>query len=112
MGNRLTTFVKTMLLALALIVQGQCCAMYAVPIDTLAKGTDTYPEGLSYGGHPWVQRASRPYAITHGLHGRHLSLWASHGRYYDNQKKEWRCIEVKNDGCFERNVYMTCLFAF
>lgn len=90
MGNRLTTFVKTMLLALALIVQGQCCAMYAVPIDTLAKGTDTYPEGLSYGGHPWVQRASRPYAITHGLDGRHLSLWASHGRYYDNQKKEWR----------------------
>ena len=37
----------------------------------------------------WVIRVSRPNAITQGLEGRHLSLWASHGRYYDNKKKRW-----------------------
>lgn len=37
----------------------------------------------------WVTRVSRPNEISRGLEGRHLSLWASHGRYFDNKKKRW-----------------------
>ena len=43
-----------------------------------------------YHGEPWVKNASRPYDVKHGLDGRHLSLWASHGRYYDQTKGTWR----------------------
>ncbi len=39
---------------------------------------------------PWVTNMSRPYSIDNGLEGRHLSLWASHGRYYDNDKGYWK----------------------
>ncbi len=41
-------------------------------------------------GQPWTQNASRPYEISRGLEGRHLALWASHGRYYDQGKQQWR----------------------
>lgn len=41
-------------------------------------------------GHPWVQCDSRPYHITKGLNGRHLSIWASHGRYFDQNKGTWK----------------------
>lgn len=39
--------------------------------------------------HPWVTNVSRPYAIDNGLEGRHLSVWASHGRYFDNDRGRW-----------------------
>lgn len=42
-----------------------------------------------YRGAPWVERLHRPYTVDKGLQGRHLSVWASHGRYYKNDKKEW-----------------------
>lgn len=45
---------------------------------------------IRYKGKPWVENVSRPNDITQGLNGRHLSLWASHGRYYDIAKGEWR----------------------
>ena len=38
---------------------------------------------------PWVTRASRPYEITHGLAGRHLTLWQSHGQHYKNKTNKW-----------------------
>ena len=41
-------------------------------------------------GEPWVTNASLPYSIERGLQGRHLALWASHGRYYDQTKGHWR----------------------
>jgi len=41
-------------------------------------------------GEPWVKNVSLPYDIDRGLQGRHLSLWASHGRYYDQSKGQWR----------------------
>ena len=40
--------------------------------------------------HPWVTNTSRPNHVSHGLEGRHLSVWASHGRYYDQQKLSWQ----------------------
>ena len=43
-----------------------------------------------YLGEPWVKCTSRPYTIERGLEGKHIALWASHGRYYDQAKDEWR----------------------
>lgn len=48
---------------------------------------EQYPE---YRGAPWVRNMSRPYAITNGLEGRHISLWASHGRYYNQSEEKWK----------------------
>ena len=45
---------------------------------------------IDYDGEPWVKNISQPHKTTHGLQGRHLSLWASHGRYYDLKKSEWK----------------------
>ncbi len=39
---------------------------------------------------PWVTNLSQPYAVTDGLNGTHLSLWQSHGRYYDTAKDTWK----------------------
>ena len=43
-----------------------------------------------YKGRPWVSNASLPYKVTRGLQNRHLSVWASHGRYYNLKEKMWR----------------------
>lgn len=45
---------------------------------------------MEYEGAPWVMNDSRPYFVSHGLFDRHLSLWASHGRYYDGKKDRWK----------------------
>ncbi len=45
---------------------------------------------IEYEGNPWVTCASRQFDAPLGLRGRHLTLWASHGRYYDFQKGCWR----------------------
>ena len=38
---------------------------------------------------PWVTPLSRPYKITKGLDGRHISLWQSHGKYYIKKLDRW-----------------------
>ena len=45
---------------------------------------------IDYDGEPWVKNISTPFRPTHGLQNRHLSLWASHGRYYDQKSSQWR----------------------
>lgn len=45
---------------------------------------------ISYDGRPWVENVSRPVAFSHGLYDRHLTLWQSHGRYYDAKKGVWK----------------------
>lgn len=45
---------------------------------------------IDYDGDPWVYNASKPYFITQGLQNRHLALWASHGRYYNNELEIWK----------------------
>jgi hypothetical protein len=47
-------------------------------------------KGVEHKGQPWVKNVSRPYSITKGLEGRHLAVWASHGRFYDISKGRWR----------------------
>ena len=43
----------------------------------------------TYKGATWVKNVSRPYTPQHGLEGRHIALWQSHGRYYKAEKGEW-----------------------
>ncbi len=45
---------------------------------------------VEYKGLPWVQNVSKPIMITQGLQNRHLSVWASHGRYYNQNKDRWQ----------------------
>lgn len=40
-------------------------------------------------GQPWVRSLSRPFEISRGLDGRHLMVWASHGRFYKNDRNRW-----------------------
>lgn len=42
-----------------------------------------------YHGNAWVKNTSIPYSVTKGLQDRHLSLCASHGRYYDLAENKW-----------------------
>ncbi len=45
---------------------------------------------VEYKGEPWVKNISSPIEITKGLENKHISLWASHGMYYDKDKKRWK----------------------
>ena len=56
---------------------------------------------IDYTGEPWVKNISQPIAPTHGLQNRHLSLWASHGRYYDQGRGCWRWQRPKLFGTTE-----------
>ena len=43
-----------------------------------------------YKGNPWTRNLSKPYRFTTGLDNVHMSVWASHGSYYDADKGRWR----------------------
>lgn len=45
---------------------------------------------INYDGQPWVDNVSCAYKPTHGLYNRHLTVWASHGNYFDNKKGFWK----------------------
>lgn len=38
---------------------------------------------------PLLQNLSLPYEINHGLQGRHLAIWPSHGYYYSQETPRW-----------------------
>lgn len=44
---------------------------------------------VEYRGLSWTQNLSAPYSFKGGLNGRHLSLWASHGKYYSTTDHQW-----------------------
>lgn len=44
---------------------------------------------IEYKGKPWVKNISCLSQPTKGLQDKHISLWASHGRYFNNKKDEW-----------------------
>ncbi len=57
-------------------------------------GTDGLPEESvhrkeRHRGHAFVERADGPY-YEKGLSGRHIALWQSHGRFYDEQEDCWK----------------------
>lgn len=35
-------------------------------------------------------RRERPFTLSKGLEGRHIAIWQSHGRYFDNKTNGWR----------------------
>ena len=47
-------------------------------------------KGIGTDEAPWTRNLSRPYRITQGLDGRHLAVWQSHGRYYQNASGQWK----------------------
>lgn len=47
-------------------------------------------ESPVYKGRPWTRNLSKPYRFATGLDNVHLSVWASHGYYYDGKKDKWR----------------------
>ena len=64
-------------------------------IEDLVSGATTKDSknvwgSIDYNGEPWVTNISSPSHPTHGLFDRHLVVWASHGRYYDNKKGVWK----------------------
>ncbi len=56
---------------------------------------------IEYVGEPWVRNVSKPNTISRGLYNRHISLWASHGRYYDQTKGLWKWQRPKLYGTTE-----------
>ena len=83
---------KLVLLLLSLL---STTAVLSSERDTLRWGD------IDYDGAPWVKNISEPLRITNGLQGRHLSLWASHGRFYDQKKGMWRWQRIKLFGTTE-----------
>lgn len=74
---------RTLLAASILLTSASADAQY-LDGNTRAWGD------IDYEDDPWVFNVSRPNIITEGLQDRHISLWASHGRYYDNDSKKWK----------------------
>lgn len=66
-----------------------------LPIEQLVAGSideeahDLWGD-INYDGKPWVENISAPVKFSHGLYDRHITLWASHGRYYDSKKNTWK----------------------
>ena len=62
-----------------------------VPAATLPEHDPLrYWNSVDYNDNPWTTVLSRPYSIPNGLEGRHMAIWASHGRYYDLKTDQWR----------------------
>lgn len=67
-----------------------------MPIEMLVPGARTEDGAtafwgkIDYDGMPWVMNESQPNFVSHGLFDRHISLWASHGIYYDQKKGQWK----------------------
>lgn len=50
---------------------------------------------------PWVTNLSRPYIPSQGLEGRHIGLWASHGKFYRQDCHEWQWQRPRLFGTIE-----------
>lgn len=59
-------------------------------LNIISNAQPTSWNKIDHKGEPWVKNVSRPYPISHGLDGRHIAVWASHGRYYDVTHNRWR----------------------
>ena len=83
---------------LTIITRGKAIEDYLMKDDDSAKsrkpqqqhGSGGFWGNIDYDGNPWVTNMSRPYDITKGLAGRHLSIWASHGIYYSAGADKWK----------------------
>lgn len=63
-----------------------------IPISMWEERNDSsrfYAKKSLFKGNPWVTPMSLPYKVENGLQGRHLCLWASHGKFFHAGKKRW-----------------------
>ena len=60
-----------------------CTLFIILVLQAYAQAGKMTWEKTNYQDAPWVFNASRPNQISEGLQNRHLSVWSSHGRYYD-----------------------------
>lgn len=77
-----------MTLRLAIFALYLCSTIY-----TTAQSAHVYRRAwgnIEHHGKPWVQNLSKENKISKGLRNRHVSLWASHGYYYDREKFKWK----------------------
>ena len=58
-------------------------------ISLFALASTVQGQSVDYKGKPWVTRTSRTYTAKKGLEGRHISVWSSHGRYFEAKKNAW-----------------------
>lgn len=72
-----------------------CCLAFPL-LPEVASGVYAQEDGVNplwgnieYKGKPWVSNFSSQFTITRGLADRHITVWASHGRYYNNDKGKW-----------------------
>lgn len=59
-----------------------------ITVSCFAKG-DKWGK-IDYSGPSWTKNISKPLKIKKGLDGRHLCVWASHGRYFDTKTNQWK----------------------
>ena len=64
-------------------------SLAADSLQAVASAPRIWPVESQYHGQPWTQNLSAPILPSHGLLGHHLSLWASHGRYFQHEKGQW-----------------------
>ena len=74
---------------LSIIADGRPIEYHVPNADRSGKPEKSKLWKKSYDDEPWVKNLSRPYSISKGLDGRHLSLCQSHGRYHDPEKGGW-----------------------
>ena len=67
-----------------------CTLFIILVLQVYAQAGKMTWEKTNYQDAPWVFNASRPNQISEGLQNRHLSVWSSHGRYYDGNKGVWK----------------------
>ena len=61
-----------------------------IPINLLSERDSMRVYGKNlYKGNAWVTPVNIPYSINKGLKGKHLCVWASHGKYYNVKRAEW-----------------------
>ncbi|MCD7721855.1 MAG: hypothetical protein LUI09_06455 [Prevotellaceae bacterium] len=69
--------------------------------------------GIEYAGNPWVMNANKPYKPEKGLGGTHISLWASHGKYYDIPTGTWKWqrprLYCTNEDLFTQSIVIPFL---
>lgn len=91
-----------------------------LPIEKLVPGgqyaadrTHALWGDIDYDGRPWVSNLSRPVTPTLGLQNRHISLWASHGRYYDTKSARWKwqrpTLFTTNEDLFTQTIVVPFL---
>ena len=51
--------------------------------------------------HPLITRLSSPATAKHGLNGRHIALWQSHGLYYERKLGRWEWQRARTFGTVE-----------